>query len=98
MGFRCSNPGKVSQNAVAVVAFHIGGEDRRELSYDGWRFHGSAPPRREYRPTGCEIRGFSAVLKPAGEASRARTRFSTGSTKSSLYSLGVRVSEQCRIC
>ena len=42
----------------AAVTLDIGGENRGELSFDRVRFHGSAPPRGEYRPNRCEIRGF----------------------------------------
>src|SRR6516162_11876369 len=41
-----------------AVAFHIGGEDRGQLSFDGVRFHPRHLPNSEYRPTRCEIRGF----------------------------------------
>src|SRR6516162_4351236 len=40
-----------------AVALHIGGEDRGELSFDGWRFQPRHLPDFEYRPTTCEIRG-----------------------------------------
>jgi hypothetical protein len=36
----------------ATVAFDIGGEDRRELSFDGVRFQGSAPPRSSIARSG----------------------------------------------
>src|SRR5215472_4888423 len=40
-----------------AIAFDIGGEDRGELSFDGWRFQPRHLPNFEYRPTSCEIRG-----------------------------------------
>jgi hypothetical protein len=42
----------------ATVTFHIGGEDRGQLSFDGVRFQLRHLPNPEYRPTGCEIRGL----------------------------------------
>jgi hypothetical protein len=41
----------------AAVAFHIGGEDSGELSFDGARFQPQHLPNSEYSPTSCEIRG-----------------------------------------
>jgi len=42
----------------AAVTFDIGGEDRRELSFDGVRFHPRHLPNPEYRPNRSEIGGF----------------------------------------
>src|SRR5262249_58782765 len=36
---------------------HIGGQDRGELSFDGWGFQFRHLPNPEYIPTSCEIRG-----------------------------------------
>src|SRR6516165_3935989 len=47
----------------AAVAFHIGGEDRGELSFDGWRIQTRHLPNPEYNLTVCEIRG---VLSHSG--------------------------------
>ena len=60
----------------AAVAFDVGGEDRGELSFDGWRVQPRHLPNYEYRPISWKIRGFSAILRPASEPSRTRTRFS----------------------
>jgi hypothetical protein len=41
-----------------AVASNIGGEDRGELPFDGWRFQPRHLPNPEYIPTSCEIRGL----------------------------------------
>src|SRR5215472_5494503 len=69
------------------VTRHIGGQDRRELSFDGWGFQPGHLPNPEYIPISCEIRG---VL------SHSEARWCANSDSGGVFTVSTRSHVQAR--
>src|SRR6516165_2372127 len=83
----------------AAVALDIGGKDRCELSFYGWRFQGlgTSPTASIYRPR-VRSEGFSAIPEAARGPSRTRTRFSPSQRNRRVTCSAKGFRDRCWIC